>query len=75
MGQCSPHVHFFSVDLLFFGLGETIVWGIAATMGGTSVFSTFTAGFGMRGIGQSALVLNIFVEAGMVLGQGLSSLT
>ena len=40
MGQCGPHVHFSSTGLLFCGLGITI----AATLGGTSAFSTFTVG-------------------------------
>ena len=73
MGQCSPHVHFSSFDLLFSGLGKTIAQGIAATLGGT--FSTFTAGVCERGIGQSALASNRFVEVGTVLGQGVFSLT
>ena len=48
--------------------------GIAATVGGTSVFSTFTVGAGIGGIGKSALVLNRFEETGMMLGQEVSSL-
>ena len=68
MGQCGPHKHFSSADLLFSGLGKTIAQGIAATLGGTS--STFTVGVCVGGIGQSALALNRFVEAGTVLGQG-----
>ena len=72
MGQCSPHVHFSSTDLLFCGLGKTTAWGIAATMGGTSAFSV---GGCIGGIGQSDLALNRFMEAGTVLGQGVSSLT
>ena len=74
-GQCSPHVQFSSADLLFCGLGKTTTQGIAATPGGTSVFSTFTMGAGVGGIGQSSLASNRFMEAGMVLGQGMSSLT
>ena len=74
MGQGSPHVHFSSVGLLFCSLGKTIVWGIAATLGGTSAFSTFTVGVCIGGIGQSPLASNRFMEAGMVLGQGVSSL-
>ena len=66
---------FLSADLLFCGLGKTIVQGIAATWGGTSVFSTFTVGAGIGGIGQSALALNRFMEASTVLCQGVSSLT
>ena len=75
MGQYGPCVHFSSTGLLFCGLGKTIAWGIAATLGGTSAFSTFTVGVCVGGIGQSALALNRFMEAGMVLGQGVSSLT
>ena len=57
-------------------MGKTIneKW-IADTWGGTSVFSTFTVNAGIGEIGQSALALNRFVEAGTVLGQGVSSLT
>ena len=54
------------------GLGKTIAQGIAATLGGTSAFSTFTAGVCIGEIGQSALASNRFIEAGMVLGQGVS---
>ena len=75
MGQCGPHVHFSSDDLVFCGLGKTIAWGIVATLGGTSFFSTFTVGVCIGGIGQSALASNRFMGAGMVLGQGVSSLT
>ena len=75
MGQCNPHVHFSSANLLFCDLGKTIAWQIAANWGGTSVFSTFTVGAGIGGIGQSALASNRFMEAGIVLGQGVSSLT
>ena len=73
-GQCGPHVHFSSGEL-FCSLGKTIAWGIAATWGGTSIFSTFTLGAGIRGICQSALALNRFMEPGTVLGQRVSSLT
>ena len=52
-----------------------MAWGIAATLGGTSAFPTFTVGVCVGEIGQSALALNRFMEAGMVLGQGVSSLT
>ena len=38
-------------------------------------FSAFTMSVCIEGIGQSALALNRFMEAGMVLGQGVSSLT
>ena len=48
MGQCHPHEHFSSADLLFFGLDKTISWGIATTQGGTSVFSTFTVSAGIE---------------------------
>ena len=75
MGQCHPHVHFSSTGLLFCGLGKTVAWGIAATLGGTSAFSTFTVGVCVGGIGQLALALNRFVEASTVLGQGVFSLT
>ena len=75
IGQCSPHVHFSSADLLFCGLEKTIAWEIAATQGATSVFSTFILGAGIGDISQSALASNRFVEAGMVLGQGVSSAT
>ena len=74
-GQCGPHVHFSSTGLLFCGLCKTIAQGPADALGGTSALSTFTAGVCVGGIGQSALVSNRFVEAGMVLGQGVSSLT
>ena len=70
MGQCGPNVHFSTICL-----GKTIAWGITAIWGGTSVLSTFTEGAGVGGIGQSALALNRFVEAGMVLGQRVSYLT
>ena len=70
MGQCSTHVYFSST-----GLYITIAQGIAATLGGTSPFSTFTVGGCVGGIGQSALALNRFMEVGMVLGQGVSSLS
>ena len=49
--------------------------GIAAIKAGTSVFSTFTEGAVVGGIGQFALALNRFKEAGTVLGQRESSLT
>ena len=49
--------------------------GIAVTLGGTSAFSIFTAGVCIGGVGQSALALNRFMETGMVLVQGVSSLT
>ena len=45
------------------------------TLGGTSTFSAFTVDGCVGGIGQSALTLNRFVEAVMVLGQGVYSLT
>ena len=48
---------------------------MAATLGGTYAFSILTVGVCVGGIGQSDLALNKFVEAGMVLGHGLSSLT
>ena len=50
------------------------MWG-CCYLGGTSVFSTFTVDADVGGIGQSALASNRFVEAGTVLGQGVSSLT
>ena len=55
--------------------GQTIAWGMAATLGGTSAFPILTTGVSLRRIGQSALASNRFVEAGMVLGHGVSSLT
>ena len=70
MGQCGPYAHFSPTCL-----GKTIAWGIAAIWGGTSVFSTFTVSVGVGGIGQSALASDRFMEAGKVLGQGVSSLT
>ena len=73
MEQHGPHVHFSSSDLLFCGLDNIIAWGIAAMLGGT--FSTFTVGICIGRIGQSALASNRFVKAGMVSGQGMSSLT
>ena len=75
MGLCSLHVHFSSTDLLFCGLGKTIAWAIAATLGGTSAFPTLTVGPCLGGIGQSSLASNRFVEADMMLGHGMSSLT
>ena len=49
---------------------------MAATLGG--IFSAFsiliTVGASVGGIGQDSLALNKFVEAGMVLGHGVSSL-
>ena len=51
-------------------LGITIAWRITAVWGGTSVL----VGAGVGGIGQSALALNKSMEAGSVLGQGVSSL-
>ena len=59
----------------FCGLSKNIAWGIADTLGETSVFSTFTVGVCVGVIGQSAHVSNRFMEAGMGLGQGASSLT
>ena len=52
-------------------MGITIAQGIAATWGGTSVF---TVGAGVGGNGHSFLVLNMFLEADPVLGQGVASL-
>ena len=47
---------------------------MAATLGGTSVFSILTTvGVSAGGIGQVALASNRFVESGMVLGHGVSS--
>ena len=66
MGQCSPHVHFSTTCL-----GITIAWEITIVQGDTSVF----VGTGVGRIGQSALASNKFMEAGSVLGQGVSSLT
>ena len=48
---------------------------MAATLGGTFAFCTLTVGVCIGGIGQSALALIRFMEAGMVLGLGVSSLT
>ena len=75
IGQCIPHGHFSSTGILFCSLGKTIAWQIAATLGGTSAFSTFTVGVYIGEIGQSALASNRFMEAGAVLSQGVSSLT
>ena len=75
MGQCGPHVHFSSIGLLFCSLGKVIAWGMAVTLVGASAFSLLTEGVCVGGIGQSALALNRFVEAGTVLGHGVSSLT
>ena len=75
MGQCGPHVHFSSAGLLFLSLFKTIAQGVAATLGGTSAFSILTVGVSVGGIGQFAPASNRFVEAGTVLGQGVSSLT
>ena len=69
MGQCGHHV-----DLSPICLGKAIAEGIAATLDGTSAFSTFIVGVCIGGIGQSALALNRVMDAGMVLGQGVSSL-
>ena len=69
MGQCSPQVHFSATCL-----GITIAQRIAATWGGTSVF-TVGVGAGVGGIDQSFLALNKFSEAEPVLGQGVPSQT
>ena len=45
---------------------------MAATLGGTSVFFILTVGVS---VGEFALASNRFVEAGMVLGHGVSFLT
>ena len=77
MGQCSPHLHSSSAGLLLWGLFDTRAHGMAATLGGifSSAFSILiTVGVSVGGIGQDALALNKFVEAGMVLGHGVSSL-
>ena len=75
MGQCGPHLHSSSTGLLLWGLFNTRAWGMAVTLGGTSTFSILiTVGVSVGGIGQDALALNKFVEAGMVLGHGVSSL-
>ena len=74
MGQCSLHPHISSAfpwDGLF-----TIVQGIATTFGG--IFSSalsvlIIVGASIRAIVQDALASNKFVEAGMVLGHGVSS--
>ena len=75
MGQWGPHVHFSFTGLLSCGLGKIIAWGMAATLDGTSAFSILTVGVHIEGTGQSTLASNRFVEAGMVLGHGVSSLT
>ena len=71
MGQCSPHEHF-SVACL----GITMVWGIPAILGCSSVLMVGVGvGTGVGGIGQSFLVLNRFSEADRALGQGVPCLT
>ena len=75
MGQFGPHLHSSSVDLLLWSLFNTRAWGMATTLGGTSAFSILTTvGVSVGGIGPDALASNRFVEAGMVLGNGVSSL-
>ena len=48
---------------------------MVATLSRTSVFSILTTvGVSVGGIGQDALTSNKFVEAGLILGHGVSSL-
>ena len=68
-------MYIFSAGLLLSGLFRTIAWGMAATLGQTSVSSISTVGVSVGGIDQFALASNRFVETGMVLGHGVSSLT
>ena len=57
-------------------LGITIAWGIAATLGGSSVLMVGVGvGTGVGGISQSFLVLNRFSEADPSFGQGVPCLT
>ena len=75
MGQCGPHPHI-SSSLPWDGF-FTNTQGMAATLGGifsSSAFSVLTAGVSFGGIGQDALALNKFMEAGLVLCYGWSSL-
>ena len=51
-GKCGPHIHFSSTGLLFIGFGKAIAWGIVATLGRTSAFSTFTVGVCIGGFGH-----------------------
>ena len=68
----SPSTFFFCWPVVLF---NTRAWGMAATLGGNSIFSTLTTVYvSVRGIDQDALASNRFAEAGMVLGQGVSSL-
>ena len=75
MGQCSPHPHISSA-LPWRGL-FTIAQRMASILGGifSSAFLVLMAvGTSVGGIGQDALASNKFVEAGMVLGHGVSFL-
>ena len=75
MGQCSLYLHSSSAGLLLWGLFNTKAWGMAAILGGTPVFSFLTTvGVSVGEIDQDALASNKFVEAGIVLGHGVSSL-
>ena len=86
--HCGPHLHKSACGtagnvMLLFGAGlpRTIGWGIAACFGGVSsalglyIFWMADAGlsFLLDGIGHD-LVINKFIEAGTVLGHGVSSL-
>ena len=75
-GAVQSHLHS-SAGLLLWGLFSTRVWGMAAKLGGTFFSASsflITVGAPVGGISQDALTLNKFVEAGMVLGHGVSSL-
>ena len=77
MGQCGPHLNCSSAGMLLWGLFGTRAWGMAANLGGV-LFSAssilITVGASVGGIGQDALNSNKSVEAGIVLGNGVSSL-
>ena len=74
-GAVQSPTTFFSAGLLLWGLFNTRAWGMAAALGGTSAFSIITTvGVSVGGIGQDTLALNRLVEAGMVIGHGVSSL-
>ena len=77
MGQSSPHPHISSP--LFWGGLFTIAGGIAAILGGvlsstSSVLRNMGVEVSFGRIVHDALATNKLVEAGMVFGQGVSSL-
>ena len=74
-GQHSPMYISLLFAYCFCGFFKTIAWGMAATLCGMSAFSILTAGVSVGGICQDIRASNRFMEAGMVLAHGVSSLT